>query len=52
MGHIKRGTSVFTIKGSLSEGCLVGVNVIPGEQTSQSPYHSELGGTAGIVEVL
>jgi hypothetical protein len=40
------------LEGSTSAGRIVGVNVIPGEEESQSPYRSELGGIAGILEVL
>jgi hypothetical protein len=47
-----QGTSAFVIEGSSSVGRLVGVNVIPGEEESQSPYRSELGGVAGILEAL
>ena len=47
-----QGTAAFVIEGEASEGRLVGVNVIPGEEESQSPYRSELGGVAGILEAL
>jgi hypothetical protein len=47
-----QGTSAFIIEGATGHGRLVGVNVIPGEEESQSPYRSELGGVAGILESL
>ena len=47
-----QGTAAFIIEGASLEGRLVGVNVIPGEEDSQSPYRSELGGVAGILEAL
>jgi hypothetical protein len=54
-----QGTSAFIIEGAPgiidgppSAGCLVGVNVIPGETESQSAYRSELGGIAGVLEAL
>jgi hypothetical protein len=39
-----QGTSAFIIEGESKHGRLVGVNVIPGDSSSQSPYRSELGG--------
>jgi hypothetical protein len=47
-----QGTSAFIIEGKSEVGRLVGVNIIPGETESQSPYHSELGGVAGVLEAL
>jgi hypothetical protein len=47
-----QGTAAFVIEGADSSGRVVGVNVIPGEEDSQSPYRSELGGVAGILEAL
>ena len=47
-----QGTAAFVIEGTSSDGRLVGVNVIPGAEDSQSPYRSELGGVAGILEAL
>jgi hypothetical protein len=47
-----QSTAAFVIEGAASYGRLVGVNVIPGEEDSQSPYRSELGGVAGILEAL
>jgi hypothetical protein len=47
-----QGTSAFVIEGNSKVGRLVGVNVIPGDSSSQSPYRSELGGVAGILECL
>ena len=47
------GTAAFVLEGANTrEGRIVGVNVIPGEEESQSAYRSELGGVAGILEVL
>ncbi len=48
----QQGTSAFVIEGNSAAGRLVGVNVIPGDAASQSPYRSELGGVAGILEAL
>jgi hypothetical protein len=42
-----QGTSAFIIEGASKHGRLVGVNVIPGDSSSQSPYRSELGGDCG-----
>jgi hypothetical protein len=42
-----QGTSAFIIEGDSKKGRLVGVNVIPGEPSSQSACRSELGGVAG-----
>jgi hypothetical protein len=47
-----QGTSAFVVEGTTGQGRLIGVNVIPGEEKSQSPYRSELGGVAGILETL
>ena len=47
-----QGTSAFILEGCSKAGRLVGVNVIPGDDSSQSPYRSELGGVAGILECL
>jgi hypothetical protein len=47
-----QGTLAFVIEGASKEGRLVGVNVIPGEPSSQSPCPSELGGVAGVLESL
>ncbi len=47
-----QGAAPFVIEGSTSKGRIVGVNVIPGEEDSQSPCRSELGGVAGILESL
>jgi hypothetical protein len=46
------GTAAFILKGSLPVGRIVGVNVIPGAEESQTAYRSELGGVAGILEAL
>jgi hypothetical protein len=45
-------TAAFIIEGTSSVGRVVGVNVIPGAEESQSPYRSEVGGVAGILEYL
>jgi hypothetical protein len=37
-----QGTSAFVIEGSSSVGRLVGVNVTPGEEESQSPWAESL----------
>ena len=47
-----QGTSAFIIKGESKQGRLVGVNVIPGDESSQSPYRGKLGGVADILECL
>jgi hypothetical protein len=47
-----QGTSAFIIEGNTGAGRLVGVNVIPGESESQTAYRAELGGVAGILELL
>ena len=47
-----QGTSAFIIEGSFTHRRLVGVNVIPVDETSQSPYRSELGCVARILECL
>ena len=39
-----QGTSAFILEGCSKQGRLVGVNVIPGDDSSQSPYCSKLGG--------
>jgi hypothetical protein len=47
-----QGTAAFVIEGADSSGRVVGVIVIPGEEDSQSPHRSELGGVAGVLEAL
>jgi hypothetical protein len=47
-----QGTAAFILEGSLPAGQIVGVNVIPGAEESQSAYQSELGGVTGILEAL
>ena len=47
-----QGTLAFIIEGCSKQGRLIGVNVIPGEESSPSPNRSELGGVAGILECL
>ena len=47
-----QGTSAFVIERNSKVGRLVGVSVIPGDSSSQSPHRSELGGIAGILECL
>jgi hypothetical protein len=47
-----QGMAAFILKGSLPAGQIIGVNVIPGAEESQSAYPSEPGGVAGILEAL
>jgi hypothetical protein len=47
-----QGASAFIIEGSSSNGRLVGVNIMQGEEESQSPCRSKLGGVAGVLEAL
>jgi hypothetical protein len=47
-----QGTSAFNIEGSSDQGRCVGVNIVPGEKESQSPYRSELVGIAGALEAI
>ena len=48
-----QGTSAFIIEGGSKQGRLVGVNLIPRDESSQSQYRrSELGGVASILECL
>jgi hypothetical protein len=47
-----RGTAAFIIEGASRLGRLVGVNIVPGEDESQTAYRSELTGIVGILETL
>jgi hypothetical protein len=47
-----QGTLAFIIEGSSDQGRCVGVNIVPGEQESQSPYRSELVGIASALEAI
>ena len=45
-----QGKASFVVEGIESDGRLVGASVVPGDEVSQSPRRSELGGVAGALE--